>query len=369
MPFKFPKKVLLFILLLIPISVGFWVRYKPAEFWLNHKSAFFVENRPIFTAYDSYYFARLAEDYKLGVFKPGGKDPLRFVPDHTDYPEVIPFYSWLFAKLSQIFNKPIENIAFWLIPILAVLFVIPLTVLLYKLETPLGALGASLAGVVSFIYLVRTSLNRLDTDSIVYFSIFAIPLAVYLYSIANTKRFKYLSLVLLSLFVHLFYWGYLHAGLVFAFWITSIAYLGLLYFKGSNLFHQRNFWKEIALVTLAFNPVILGIGIVSFIGKLNSYIFHFGKPIESNFPNVQISISELQKFDLTTIADITIGSQYLFYLGIFGLLFFAYKKPREFILFLPTLLMGLISLKGASRFAMFLSPLLGLGIGFLLDYL
>lgn len=369
MSFKFSQKVSLFIILLIPISVGLWIRYKPVEFWLTHKSAFFVENRPIFTGYDSYYFARLAEDYKIGVFKPGGEDPLRFVPDQVQYPDVIPFYSWLFAKLSQIFNKPIENITFWLIPILAVLFVIPLTVLLYKLKSPLGALGASLAGVVSFIYLGRTSLNRLDTDSIIYFSIFAIPLAVYLYSISNGKRVKYLFLVLLSLFVHIFYWGYLHPDLIFVFWITSIVYLVLPNFKGSNPFRERNFWKEIALVTLAFNPIILGIGFFSFLGKINSYIFHFGQPIESNFPNIQLSISELQKFDLATIANITVGSQPLFYLGLFGLLLFAYKRPRESILFLPTLLMGLISLKGASRFAMFLSPLLGLGIGFLLDYL
>jgi len=367
MNFRFSSKALLLLLLVIPLTVGLWVRYKPVGFWLEHKETFFVEDRPIFTAYDSYYFARLADDYRMGVFKAGERDPLRFVPDYTEYPEVIPFYSWLFAHLSQIFNKPVENLAFWLTPLLAVLFVIPLTLLLYKLGTPLGALGASLTGVLSFIYLVRSSLNRLDTDSIIYFSIFAIPLGVYLYSTAQSRREKYIALFLLFLFVHLFYWGYLHPELIFAFWLFSVLYLLYPHIRERQRLGDKNLWKEVRLITLVFNPLILTKGVFNLAAKVYVYILHFGKPVEGGFPNVQVSISELRKFDTGTIADITVGNLPLFIVGALGLLLFAYRKPRAFILFLPTLLMGLIALKGASRFAMFLAPLLGLGIGFLLE--
>ena len=184
----------------LPIILGLWARYNPVPYWEAHREQFYVEGRPIFTAYDSYYLARLAEDYKRGVFVPGGVDKLRFVPDYTDYPAVIPFYSWLFAKLSALFNKPIENLSFWLVPLLAVLFVIPLVLLLYfGADTPLAAIGGGVVGALALIYLVRTSLNRLDTDSIVMFSFFAIPLAVYFaVEKAKSKREKYLFLLLLA---------------------------------------------------------------------------------------------------------------------------------------------------------------------------
>ena len=363
----------------LPIILGLWARYKPVPYWESHKAHFYVEGRPIFTAYDSYYLARLAEDYKRGVFIPGGEDKLRFVPDYTNYPAVIPFYSWLFAKLSVLFNKPIENLSFWLVPLLAVLFVIPLVLLLYfGADAPLAAIGGGVVGALALIYLVRTSLNRLDTDSIVMFSFFAIPLAVYFaVEKAKSKREKYLFLLLLALFSNLFYWGYLHAGLNLVLWLVSVLLLLLPLFKKwvkTKRFDikellDKQLLLDIGLLTLAFNPVILLFGIFNLIKKASAYIFNFGKPIEGGFPNVQISISELQHLGPDALAKMTVGSEWLLFLGFFGLALFAWRRFKVFLLLLPMLLIGLLAFKGASRFAMFLAPLLGIGIGFILDLL
>ena len=365
------------ILIALPVILGLWARYQAVPYWQEHKKEFYVEGRPIFTAYDSYYFARLAEDYKLGVFEPGGEDRLRFVPDYVPYPSVIHFYSWLFAKLSALTGKPVENLSFWLIPILAVLFAVPLVLLLIAAEAPLAGLAGAVVGGLSLIYVIRTGLNRLDTDSIVLFSFFAIPLAVFLASRAKTERAKYLYLLLLALFSNLFYWGYLHPDLNFVLW--GAALLFWLFPIVSDWLRQRrldisplkstNLWKDLGLLTLAFNPYILFAGFFSLISRLGTYVFHFGKPVEGNFPNVQISISELQKMDLSQIAQLTVGNEILLYLSFGGLLLFAIFRLRAFLLLLPTLLIGLLSFKGASRFAMFLAPMVGIGLGFLLDLL
>jgi undecaprenyl-diphosphooligosaccharide--protein glycosyltransferase len=363
-----------FILIAIPIFLGLQARYQAIPFWKEHQKEFYVEGRPIFTAYDSYLFARYGEDYKLGIFHPRGEDKLRFVPDYRKYPDVIPFYSWFFAELSSLFNKPIENLSFWLIPILAVLFTIPLALMLFLENLPFAALGGAVIGSVSLIYAIRTSINRLDTDSIILFSLFAIPFAVYLFEKLKTLREKYFALLLLAIFSNLFYWGYLHPGLNFVLWLFTVGFLSyplvVNILKEKN-FHvlNKNFLLQIGLITLVFNPFFVIHGFLAFLGRLHKYIFAFGKPIEDGFPNVQISISELQKLNIDALAIQTVGNKFLLIFGFIGILFFAIFRFRLFLLFAPTFLMGLIAFKGASRFGMFLAPMLGIGIGFVLDYL
>jgi asparagine N-glycosylation enzyme membrane subunit Stt3 len=370
--FFFSRKFLILgLVLLIPTFLGLFVRYKPVKVWKENPQYFYAEGRPIFTAYDSYYFARLADDYNKGIFVPGGNDTLRFVPDYGKYPKVIPLPSWLFAKLSAFLNKPVENIAFWLIPILAVLVVFPLVAFFYRIGLPLAGYGGALVISISLIYLVRTSLNRLDTDSLIEFSLFAIPTAVLFAYTTNSRRNRYLYILLAGLLSHIFYWWYLHPGLNLALFIFASLFVVSLYFDYKNWKKSLKQvpWKDIGLLALAFNPVILLEGVWGLLERLTKYIFQFGKPIEGNFPNVQISISELQKLSLKTISVQTVGNEFLFILGLVGAVFFILYRFRYALLLLPVFLMGLIAFKGASRFAMFLAPFIGIGLGFLFDLL
>ncbi len=371
---KFLRWSIPLLLIVISTTLGLWSRYQALNVWNSHKEFFYVENRPIFTAYDSYYFARLGLDFKEGIFKPGGEDKYRFVPDYGKYPQAIPFYSWLFVELASLFDTHIENVALWLIPILAVLVAVPTVLLFWKADLPFVGFGGALFGVLSLIYVVRTGIARLDTDSLVLFSMFALPFAVYYAFNSKSKRAKYLFLLLVALFSTLFYWGYFHPGLNLVLWGSSVLFLLTPWFL--NLLKEKAFKKpsrelllDLGLLTLAFNPVILIFGIISLLWRLYSYLFHFEKPIEGNFPNVQISISELQKLSLDQIAHITVGNKFALFIGFIGLAIFAVLRFRVFILLLPTLLIGLLSLKGASRFAMFLAPMLGIGIGIFVDLL
>ena len=366
---KLLKTFILLLLILIPISAGLIARYQAVHFWEQHRKEFFVNGRPIFSAYDAYLFARYAEDYKRGVFKPGGVDHLRFVPDYTNYPPVIPLPSWITAKLSELFHTHIENIAFWLIPILAVLVAIPIAIWFFLEDLYLTALTGALISTISFIYITRTGINRLDTDSLILFSLFAIPLSVYLYKKFSDTKAKYLSLLLLSLVSLIFYWWYIHPGLNLLLFLFSALFIisYSLSYSNTSLKLRQIPKKDLILIFLAFNPIILFEGFFSLIKKISIYIINFGKPI-SGFPNIAISISELQHFNLEIIAQWTIGNTVLFILGFLGLIAFAFLRIRLFILIFPIFLMGLISLKGASRFAIFLAPVLGIGLGFLLDF-
>jgi len=356
---------------LVPAALGLYARFNALDFWEQNKSAFFVENRPIFTAYDSYIFARWAVDYDMGVFKPGGNDTLRAVPDGAKYPKTIPLVSWLPLKLSKLFNTYIENVTFWLIPLLAVLVVVPLVLWGWRLGLPLAGFTAATVTVISLIYLTRTGLNRYDTDALNLFFTFSIPLAALLYARERRLKKKYLYLLLLATLNLLFFWWYFHPLFSLMFFLSTLLFIFLeqngLSFSADRL---RGFFKskEPYLLLVAFNPYLLTVGIFNLVKKANDYVFGFGKPA-GGFPNIRISIAELKKYDLFQLAEWTTGSLILFLLGLGGLAYFAFKRYREFALLLPPLAIGSVAFFGGSRFSMYLAPLLGFGLGVLLDLL
>jgi dolichyl-diphosphooligosaccharide--protein glycosyltransferase len=363
------KLFILTILILFVFLSGLLARYQAVPYWLEHQKEFFVEGRPIFTSYDSYYFARLADDYKLGVFEGGGTDKLRFVPDYADYPSILPLPSWLFAQLSSLLHTHIENISFWLIPILGALATIPLVVFFWKLNIPFTGFTGALLGVTAFMFVVRTSLNRLDTDSLNLFFMLSIPLSFFLFLEAKEKRVQYLWLVITALQILLFYWWYLHPGLIFALSVTFIlAFLWKEYSqKGISFYRDREFLKNLLLILLALNPFFIGYGIYTLAKRVLFYVFGINQTVESGFPNVAISVSELTKFSFHKLAFVTAGNEIAFTVGLVGLVLLIFKYPRVMLLLAAPLAVGLIALTGKNRFAMYLAPFIGLGLGFFLD--
>jgi len=355
---RWKKYLIIFLGIFVPVFLGLYIRYKPIKFWYEHKSAYFVNEKPIFTGYDAFYYARLAEEYKKGTFKAGGVDPLRFYPDKVHYPSIIPLISWLFAKLSQIFNKSIEELSLWVIPILAVLPVIPIFLFFWKLDLPLAGFGGALVLSTSYFYLVRTSIGRIDTDSLIVFFQFAIPLTILL---APQSKKRIIWLLIGGVLANLFYWWYLHSSLILVLYLFALMYI--------YLEDREQLLKKFLLLTLFFNPVVLASGFLEITEKVHTYIVNFGKPLETGFPNVQVSIAELQKYSLDRLAASSIGNKYLFIAGLLGILLFLISKWRVSILLIPTFLIGFLTFFGANRFLIFLAPFIGIGLGYALDIL
>lgn len=361
-------KILLLIAIVIPITIGLYVRFDDLGVWKRHKQSFYYQNRPLFTSYDAFYFARYGKDYLNGRYKAGETDPLRFVPDNNltenvTYPSLIPMESWLGAKIAKLTHTHIENISVYLTPLLAVLFVIPLVLYFFSIELPLAGFGGAMLGAISLIYLIRTQIARFDTDALNLFFPFAI--AFFLLRSLFKKGNVYLNLMLAGILSQLYYWWYAHPGLILVALFTYA--VGLFFFDKEDPLNQKGLFLLILLIFS--NPVFIFYGIFNLLGLVKTYLINYFQPVVSGFPNVFMSISEAQHFELTRVARLAAGNFLIFAIGFAGVVLLFIKRFKETFLLLPIFLIGAMALKGGNRFAMYLSPFIGAGIGYLFDKL
>ncbi len=369
--------VFLIFSLIIPIFIGLFVRFDDLKVWEKYRDKFYLDDgRPILTSIDGYYFARYGEEYKKGIYKAGEVDPLKFVPDNfieikdydkfeITYPDPIPLESWLAGNLSKIFNKPIENIALWLTPVLAVLVVIPIVLIfrnIFNLYIT-GFLGA-LTTVISLTYISRTSVARFDTDSLNLFFPFMVVFLLLKVLEEQREKIKYIYSALAGVFLYLYYWWYFHADLIALMLLTYLFILVVSKFK--NL--TKSDFIAVGIIVFFANPLVVIDGLVPLINKVVN-ISIYSKPSDYPYPSVAVSIAELQKYYFTKLAEITIGNEVLFILGILGSVLFFVKFWKRALLILPLFLIGLMAFKNGHRFVMYLAPFIGIGLGFILDFL
>ncbi|RUM58752.1 MAG: hypothetical protein DSY53_04205 [Persephonella sp.] len=370
--------IYLLISLAIPIIIGLFIRFDDIKFWDKYKDKFYLDDgRPILTSIDGYYFARYGKEYKEGIYKAGETDPLRFVPDNInrldnekydikiEYPDPIPLESWIGGILSKITNLPIENIAFYLTPILAVLVVIPVVLIfrnIFNLYIT-GYLGA-LTTVLSLTYLSRTSVARFDTDSLNLFFPFMIAFFLLKVLDESRKKLKYLYSFLAGIFLYLYYWWYGHSDLVFVIFSVYVVVLIVSKFKNIN----KTDLISLLIIFLLANPLVLLQGMNPFISKLINFSIYYVSNANL-YPTAYTSIAELTNYPIDKLAEITIGNIVLFFIGIIGSIFFFVKNWKRALLILPLFLIGLMAFKNGHRFVMYLAPFIGIGLGFIFDFL
>jgi dolichyl-diphosphooligosaccharide--protein glycosyltransferase len=364
------KLILLLVSILIPLAVGFYVRFDDLNIWEKYKNQFYYQDRPLFTSYDAFYFARYGKEYREGDYKGGKPDPLRFFPDNyitnnVTYPQVIPMESWLGAEIASLKKTHIENVALWLSPLLGVLFILPLTMFFWELSLPVSGFSGALLGVISLLYLVRTSVCRFDTDSLNLFFPF---IAAYFFLktlTCSSSRKKVVYAALGGISLNLFNWWYAHPGLITASFVVYL--MSLFFFKYKNL--ERLDFIAAGIAFLLANPLVLISGFGNAVNRFLKYtIIYSEKSVHGGFPNVQMSISELKHFSLKTLSNLSAGNEILLIIGLVGAILFFLVYWRVSVLLLPVFLIGFLTFKGANRFAMYLSPFIGVGIGFFIDF-
>ena len=363
---KLKSIVKLLLLIAIPVFVGLYARFDDLKVWNSHREVFYYKDRPLFTSYDAFYFARFGQDYLEGFYRPGRLDPLRFVPDNfiagnVTYPDPIPMESWLGANLSRLEKTHIENVALWLTPVLSVLFVVPLVLFFYRLNLPITGFAGSLLGIISLIYLIRTTVVRFDTDSLNLFFPFSIAYFL-MESTYSSGRRKYLYLVVAGLFAQLYNWWYSHPGLILVMVVTYVVWL--IFFSRES---RKEKLRELLLVILFANPIVLYLGIYNLMGSINTYLVNYFKPAVEGFPNVFMSISEARHFELLKLSRISAGNVVVFSLGFAGAVLLFIKNLRNTLFLLPIFLIGIIAFKGGNRFAMYIAPFVGMGLGYLYE--
>ncbi len=367
------------------LSFGVYVRVQDIKFWDQNKTLFFYKEEPLFSEFDSFYFARLAKDLEEGIYQRGKIDPFRFFPDNSSTAKLSEeedfaprygisgnFISYLFYYLHRISGLSVAKLTWYLIPFLAITVAIPLVWYLKKIGLPLAGLTGGLVTVVAPMYLGRTNLMRLDHDVLNLTLPFTVAFLFYLYFQAKTLRQKlsFASLASLGLLFYQLWYG--HPNLCFVLILTF-----LFYFFWEKKFRIKDFssldWLTLAILIL---PQIWYIyqGPYHLYLQVKTLVFGLkhqtsAERLFADFPNIFHSISELQKL---SPKDVFSTATYSFFFGVMGLigglLLFLFHWKNLFFL-LPFFGIGLLTFVSGARFAMYLSPFVGLGIGYLVHLL
>ncbi len=350
------------VLLFIVYIVSAYARVQQYHHWRQHKALYFVGPYPAMTTLDAYHWLRYAKDYKNGTYIPGGKDRLVAYPDGGTYPKPVPMLSYMIAKLSSLIHAPIYYSGLYLVPVLGALFVIPLGLYLYFCDMPVAGLAAGFIGNFSWMYYIRTSMGRVDTDLLQLFFLFIAALFVLLIYKTESQKKTYIYATLAGVFLALFVWWYDRYGVILIYMVI-LAFLMLV--KRRKL---TTIAVAVFLLALFANPLNTIHGVNSIIGFLSHY-FVVKKVSSGGFPNIMNTITETEHLADSRVLMYILSSKFLDYLGIVLLIVAMVFLRLRSLALLPTLALGITAFTGANRAIMFFAPFVGLGLGFVIDYL
>lgn len=365
--------------IIITVYLSIYIRLKDRNFWLENKEFFFYNGTPIYSEFDSFFFARLAEDIKNGNFSLGKPDTLRMFPEShkkaklKNNEKIYPEYqisghlpSFLVYIIGKITGAPAESITWHLVYILSTLTIIPFVI--YGITTGYiwaGIIG-SLVAVSSPMFLARTNLMRLDHDMLNLFFPFLISTLSFLLvrEDSSKNRVKYAILTSVSILLYQLWYG--HSNVILVMIITLI--IGDLITK--KRFKREYFihWLIVILPQLWYlyeAPYYLYLQFTTLVLKIN--VKTSADKIFREFPNVLISISELQKMTVGEILSTMILNKVLSGIGLVGFVLFTLLNFKKAIFLLPTFAIGLVSFTSGARFVMYLAPFSGIGLGFLME--
>ena len=187
------------------------------------------------------------------------------------------------------------------------------------------------------------------------------------YAKASGKRERLIYLVATGILCNLYWWWYFHSGLIFGMLLCLLIYMLACNIRNIDEVKAR-FKKEFPLLILFCNPYVLFTGAKAFTERALHFVSNYLSPsMPIGFPNVFQSISELRKLPLEEIARVTIGGKEILLISLVLLGLMCLMRTKDLILVAIPLLTGLITLFGGNRFAMYLAPFLGVGLGFGLE--
>jgi len=381
------EKVFYLSLLLLVLGFGLYIRFDDVKVWKQNENLFFYKGEPLYSEADSFYFARYALEWKEGLFKSGEIDPLRFFPDNSSQAKLSEeldfrqkyaisgtFISYIFYVLSEITGKSVAWLSYYLIPFLAVSVSIVLYFYFSNLNMPYVGLLAGLITVSSPIFLARTSLMRLDHDVLNLTLPFLIAYFFLKFFHAQTKRSRYTYITLASLTLILYHLWYAHPNLNFVLILTFF----LAYFwsplKGFILHRRWNYSfskDDLIIFAILILPQIwyLYAGPYYLYYQVKTLVFNIKSPTSAevlfkDFPNIFMSINELQKMNFWAVLSSIIYNKVFGIVGLIGAFLLILFHFRRLLPLLPFFGIGILAFVSGIRFAMYLAPFIGMGLGY-----
>jgi dolichyl-diphosphooligosaccharide--protein glycosyltransferase len=368
----------------VVLAFGLYIRFDDVQFWKTNERLFFYNGEPLYSEYDSFFFARLAKDMEEGLYRPGKIDSFRFFPDNSsqakiDKEEFAPkyrisstFISNIFYFLSQLTGLSVAWLTWYLIPFLAISPAIPLFFYLKRLNLPFAGLAGGIVMLSAPMYLGRTNLMRLDHDVLNLTFPILIAFLFYLFFVSQTQRKKLIFVSLASLTLIFYQLWYGHSNLCFVLVLTFI-----LYYLWEKRFKLSSFKREDSLyLGLLILPQVwyLYAGPYHLYLQVKTLVFGLkeqtsAEKLFSDFPNILQSISELQRLSSKEVFATATYSTALGVAGLIGAFLLFIFHIRSLFFLLPFFGIGLLTFVSGARFAMYLSPFVGLGLGYLVHLL
>ena len=396
------RNLAVFILfLLICLSLSFVVRYNQFQVWKETPAKYFVNETPMMTTLDSYFWLHAASELSERDARKT-EQRLRFFPDGDGLAAKIPLISYLIAKTSIVFGGNLYRTGFFLTMLLSALFIVPLSVYCYCIGFPAVGILGGVIGTFSYEYFIRTSIGRVDTDALMLFFLFLISLFVLKASICITRQLLVVYAILGGLTAYLFslWWGKSGYTFLFSCVLFASVYLNQRVepidpkkdIHGALNRRLKSFLNR-SKVSLSASILFFGSAFMFELpsvfkeGFLESNVTHFAeqyvKPndtakispnaVPSNlpitavaFPNVLQTVRENKRFSIVDSLSNLLGSVILSASGLFLFIVFFCRRWRVLIPLVPIFATGVLMFQGAHRLGMFLAPFIGLGYGFML---
>lgn len=329
---------------------------------------------PIFNSLDSPYYVALAQAINTNT--------LTEYEQHRSYPDrlglsspapswheylKVPLLSRILAWASRALNADPYKIANHLIPVLAILFIIPLALYFFRVGLPVVGLMGGLITSYGLGYLVRTSIGRIDTDLLNLFFPLLASLILLSFHQSQKKRFLDPHSIMLGITFFFFMW-----------WNPKSVFL-LLYVPIFILFLclKKMSWRA-GLVNLVVVVLLTGPHYFMQVSSDLHYIlgFYFRAAFPSwqaaqsaastgtiVFPNVAETITEVGLTNPNELMVTQVNHVFWGWLGLALFVWWALRNWRLALPLLPLFLIGIASIKLGKRFSIYLIPFLGIGLG------
>ncbi len=345
------------------VALAFFVRVDDYAHYKANPQICFFQNKPLLSALDGTYYMRYARDLVEGVYT--RHDPLR----HFERRMPPPLMSSLAAGITLLTGWPIEKVAFYLPAWLGVLLIFPV----YGFgslcgDRLCGWIAAAIAAVAPY-FVYRSGMGWFDTDCM---NVTWAMTTAYLFACfgLNKTLWRYVFLFLGWLTVGLFVWWWDMAPKE-AFLIGAMPF-GL----AVVLFYRPRRWEWVfvglALVVIVAVVWVKWPAVRSLTHEVSKRIvsrYHFLAATQrGNAPALNVGTSEQLNTSLTFIKDSMTRSWFSFGLALIGLVGMAIKKFRVFLMLSSLMALSLLAILFAQRFVIFLTPLIGLGLGFVISY-
>ena len=356
--------LLLFLGVLAVYGLTCYQRQGEYRYWMENRQDYVVGKVTAMSGNDSYYWLKMARELDAGTLAQGKAD------SNKGYPDLVPFAikgkpSLLARCISfarHFTGGDYYRAGLLLIVVLAGLFVFPLFFYCNRLGFGASAVLGGLVGSFGIAYYTRTQMGRVDTDLLNLF--FPLVAAGFILPMHKDKSLRAnIGLAVgAGLTMYLFTWWYQQPSFI-------LVYLGVM---TVYLLSGRVSWKQIVSILLVFLLFSGPLYVMQSAESLRTFLGTYVAPPPVGriaWPNIMKNVSEAEKFRVATILARLYGFLPVVIAGFVGLLYLYWRRFRQMIPVTPMILAGLWSLAGPHRFAMYLSPFIGVGAGVLIELL